>query len=59
MQAIDEIKNICNRFENKEFHLKELKGRLSRVNTPEPDLHKIGALLYKADNDLEEIIIQD
>jgi hypothetical protein len=56
MNAIKEIKAICKRYENEDFYLQELQGRLSRVVTPEPDIHNINGLLFKIDNDLEEII---
>ncbi|MCM3731324.1 hypothetical protein M3196_06565 [Fictibacillus nanhaiensis] len=51
-----EIKAICTRFENEDFDLQKFQGRLSRVITPEPDIHNIDGLLLKIDNDLEEII---
>jgi hypothetical protein len=55
MDSIIEIRAICKRYENADFDLQELQGRLSRVVTPEPDIHNIIGLLFKLDNALEEI----
>lgn len=56
MRTINALRDICKRFENGNFGLEELQGRLTIVITPEPDFHNFDKLLFKIDNDLEEII---
>jgi C4-type Zn-finger protein len=56
MDSIKEIRAICKRYENADFDLQELQGRLSRVVSPEPDIHNINGFLFRLDNALEEII---
>ncbi|MET3696542.1 hypothetical protein SAMN05877753_103212 [Bacillus oleivorans] len=56
MRLINDLRNLCKRYEKEEFDLVELQGRLRTVVTPEPDFHSIDKLLLQMDNELEEII---
>jgi hypothetical protein len=56
MCVINKLRDICHRFENDDFDIRELQGRLQTVLIPDPDINKINELLFEMDNDLEEII---
>lgn len=56
MCVINNLIDICHRFENGYFDILELQGLLRTVLIYDPDMHKINELLFEMDNDLEEII---
>ncbi|MDP4086859.1 MAG: hypothetical protein Q8934_20030 [Bacillota bacterium] len=58
-RTINQLKDICKRFENWDSDLQDLQVRLRTIVMHEPSSNELYELLLTIDNDLEEIIFTE